>query len=547
MANRRHVVSTTLMAHLLIGLMALLGVLFILLCTSRYGAGTSPDSIAYISAARNVMSGHGYYQYDGSPFMLWPPLFPTVLSFLGLGGVDPLVGARYVNAGAFGLLIFSVPLYVLHSFRSTFLALLSSLATFLAMPLINVSVFVWSESIFVLLIFLSIWSIERFLTKRRLTLLLLSGTLTGLAFLTRYAGLALVITVVLLLLGDYRAGFLTKLRNVALFALPPVLLITPWFIRNFLLSDTLMGERVPSAQSLRSNVLITMNTITKWFLPDSVSSLFRLLIVSLVLMLALSALILVQWRNRQSWEGGLPKLIPLASFFIIYVGYLIISASTTAFDVIDDRLLSPVYIPIVLVLLIGTGSAISISWKPFLRMALGIPLAIIAGVWLTFSLIKALATTDRFLKEGAGGYSIALWHDSQLISYLKQNLISSKIYSNAPDAIYLLTAQPAKWSPSKYAYNSPGVPTHDLEEFTPPLPATGVYLAWFNARQAPHLYSVKELETILELKALITTSDGSIFQVIGPIASAEHSIVGRTSLARPGREPRIQMTTSSTR
>ena len=55
---------------------ALLGVILVFLSTSRYGAGLSPDSVGYISIARNLITGAGFTSYDGSPLIVQPPLFP---------------------------------------------------------------------------------------------------------------------------------------------------------------------------------------------------------------------------------------------------------------------------------------------------------------------------------------------------------------------------------------------------------------------------------------------------------------------------------------
>src|SRR5690242_18826237 len=97
--NRSRSVSPLLL------LPAAAGILLILTATSRFGAGLTPDSAAYISTARNLCAGRGYVQYDGNPFVAWPPLFPTLLAFLELCRVDPLSGGRIVNALAFGLIL----------------------------------------------------------------------------------------------------------------------------------------------------------------------------------------------------------------------------------------------------------------------------------------------------------------------------------------------------------------------------------------------------------------------------------------------------------
>jgi len=93
--------------YLVLIIFSLIGMTLVFIGTCKYGTGLCPDSVRYISTARNLLSGNGYVKYDGSLFMRWPPLFPTVLAILGLLGIEPLDGARFVNIAAFGLIIFA--------------------------------------------------------------------------------------------------------------------------------------------------------------------------------------------------------------------------------------------------------------------------------------------------------------------------------------------------------------------------------------------------------------------------------------------------------
>ena len=67
-------------------LLSAAGALVVFFGTSRFGIGISPDSVNYISCARELIKGNGFISYDGTPFTLWPPLYPTLLGILGLLG-----------------------------------------------------------------------------------------------------------------------------------------------------------------------------------------------------------------------------------------------------------------------------------------------------------------------------------------------------------------------------------------------------------------------------------------------------------------------------
>ena len=71
--------------------LALAGVGLVLLSTARYGAGLSPDSVAYLDVARSLASGKGFVSHTGEPLVWWPPLYPMLLALIGFAtGLDHL-------------------------------------------------------------------------------------------------------------------------------------------------------------------------------------------------------------------------------------------------------------------------------------------------------------------------------------------------------------------------------------------------------------------------------------------------------------------------
>ena len=92
------------------------------LSTSTYGPGLSSDSIHYIYAAHSVMAGDGFLAFGGSPYVGWPPLFPSALAGLGKLGLDPLDGVRVLNAGVYGLTIYSAGHLLRTHLKSSWLA-----------------------------------------------------------------------------------------------------------------------------------------------------------------------------------------------------------------------------------------------------------------------------------------------------------------------------------------------------------------------------------------------------------------------------------------
>ena len=80
-------------------LLGLTGTILSLLSTSLFGSGLSPDSVYYISIARNIAAGNGFVTFMGAPMIEWPPLYPLILAIPGiLFKIDPLISAPYIGA-----------------------------------------------------------------------------------------------------------------------------------------------------------------------------------------------------------------------------------------------------------------------------------------------------------------------------------------------------------------------------------------------------------------------------------------------------------------
>ncbi len=73
-----------------------------LLFSTRWGIGLSPDSVVYFASARTLLSGYGlsdsFTTGEFLPLTHCPPLFSAGFAGLGLVGIDPLDGARWLNA-----------------------------------------------------------------------------------------------------------------------------------------------------------------------------------------------------------------------------------------------------------------------------------------------------------------------------------------------------------------------------------------------------------------------------------------------------------------
>ena len=224
----------------LIALLAALGAAHILVRTSTYGAALGNDAFNYLSAAESLAAGEGLLSPGGGQMTLYAPFFSMAMAFLSLFGIEPVDGGRFLNATAFGLLILVSGLYLSRRLESRLLALGVAVAVMASLPLSHVASTLMSEPLFILFTLLALMPLESFLNRR-------SGTpapalvLSAVAALTRYIGVTLIISAVLMLLSRRNAPVRERLKHALVFGAISSLPLAMAMARNQLASGTLFG------------------------------------------------------------------------------------------------------------------------------------------------------------------------------------------------------------------------------------------------------------------------------------------------------------------
>src|SRR5512134_3452957 len=210
-------------------LIALLGMVLVIRATPN-GLGLSDDSIAYIAGARSMVAGDGYREAwlaSNQPVTHFPPGFSSVLAFFGLFGVDPLRGARWINALLFGLNAWLLGILGWRMTPSLTAGLVLAALFVSSSEMFQVHAVTMSEPLFIFLSLLSFWMFDLHFERRGggegWLWLIACGTFVGMAYLTRYAGLALAATFVVALLILHN-GWKKKLLSTGIFLVS----VLPW-------------------------------------------------------------------------------------------------------------------------------------------------------------------------------------------------------------------------------------------------------------------------------------------------------------------------------
>ncbi len=495
-------------------ILSLMGVALILMGTSRYGAGVSPDAVNYISVAKSLLSGNGYLLYGGAPLVLAPPLFPTILALLGLIGIEPLIGARFLNAIIFGsIILISGRLFRIYV-RSNMLVMLGAVAVLLSVPLLQVSIMAWTEPLFILLVVLFFFCLQRLLSEARVFPFFLISVLAALSCLQRYAGIALVMTgFVIIIFSVPKNIFLHKLKCGIIFCAVSCTPIFIWFIRNYIFTSTLTGYRPLSSYTLRQNIFSMLDVLTNWFVPHEIPFLIRVAGMGLIVS-ALAILILFsryslkrhdEERVERPWAEGV--------FVLVYLIFLIFSQTRFTLQLVDYRYLAPVYIFIILFMLVGAED-ISCWWNARVKNKKPVDRIIIFAFcfWLIYPFVGVVSRVSDYIKNGAGGYNTVAWRESPLVEWLKTHPLDGTIYSNAADAVYFFTNRKAQWSPFRSGSWTAESKREDLLRFKETLTLDKkAYLVWFDIGERGMLYDIRDLRSAIELKRVTVFTDGAVY------------------------------------
>ncbi len=484
--------------------------LIILVISSKYGIGISPDSACYLSIAENVNNSNGYTIYDLEPAVAWPPLYPTLLAVGQYLNLDYNVWARVLGVFLFGFLVYVVSTQIIGRLRNPALQTAAILAVVLSVPLIYVSQFAWSESLFILLTTLYLFKLEKSFQSHSWKDVFSLSLLAALACLTRYVGVTLVIFYLLWLLF-LKVEFRKKLVYGSAFFVVSFGPLALWLFRNYNLTGTLTGERGDSATSFFKNVGHTADTLSTWFLPTSFSFDTRIVLTGVIVILA--AALYVRKNLQQMSKSGIPQFILVnGGFTLTYVFYLLTVSSLVAFDQINHRLLAPVYIP----LLIMTFSAIdqTSNLSTTKKSSVTKMSYVLALLWICNLAYNAYGEIKLGLSDGAGGYSTTYWQESKLARYLSDNPPSGKVYSNFPDGLYSLSGIRASMSPRKHQYRATLNSTQDLEKLKTELKSLDyAYLAWFGDAKRGYLFTPESLQTTFNLTVEHELDDGALYRI----------------------------------
>jgi len=430
-----------------------------LLAATRWGLGMTPDSVAYVGAARSLLAGRGVQAPDfetasWAPMTLWPPLFSVLAAGISLTGMEVLAAARWLNATLFAANCLLVGLLVhRHTAGPSWLALLAALVVAGSQHLMDVHLMAWTEPLLTCLALASLLLLATHLQTPRFRVLVAAAVAAALAVLARYLGLVMIAAGLLCLLL-FRSGKLRRrILDCAVFALVSCAGPGLWFLRNRLVAGSATSREIALNPVGADKVRYALVAVSRWFLPESFPEHVRIALVA-VLLVAGPVLAIMQVRSRKKPADGHDRPAPetaakipavLTIFALLCVAFLIAHISFVDANVpLDNRILSPLH-PVLMVLVFCA------AWKIVLRFRGNRPARITVIVLLVafsgWSVQKGLRSAmDRRDSEG---FATRPWRESKTVAAVAELPAGVAVYSNRPEAIYHLTGRVTYDLPSK--------------------------------------------------------------------------------------------------
>ncbi len=408
------------------------------LWVTSHGIGISTDSTRYITIANNLIAGRGF-STNGLPITHYPPVYPIILAIVSYLGNNPLESIRWLHAILFGINIslFALTVYLCtdHNLVATALAYFIFLSS---EAVLRIHMYVWSESPFLTTLLLGFLLLSFYLTSPRYSLLLSAAVLFGLSIGIRYAGLAVIPTLLIALLVFSKQPLRRRIIDAIITVVISLSVMAVWLARNRPVSQTATG-RIFSVHPVNANHLKSLiSTLNDFFLPLPTPPWLKASLPLVILAaLAWAFWILFKLRPIKARPGfiGLIYSYLALLFSIFYLAVILITISfLDASTPIDYRILSPIFLfsaiaAITLTVYVSNALQKPSIWRIFIDCIL-----ILIGINIVFTVYTALD-----FRENGIEYNSRSWNESQTLSRLENLKLDGKVYSNLAEVVQFKT------------------------------------------------------------------------------------------------------------
>ena len=499
--------------------LAVAGSALALFITLPFGAGVSSDAMRNLAVAANFLGGKGLFDYIGSPFLWWPPLYPFTLAFISkLTRLDLFRVGWLLNVVVFGFNIWLAGLLFQRIFAGKIIyAYLNTFVVFISLALLKVSTNIASDPLFIsfILLWFILWGDWDGKKKSTLAWLIL---LAALSAVQRLLGVILIGSGGLLILIRFRKELFKAVFTAGVFGVFSFLPLAGWLYgHNYLGYHTFFGPRSYQQMLPWQNFLNSNGKVLDWFFPYySLQRLFPYWFgVVLILML-----VLVFVHKKETWLAWLRAIsgshvAPFLLFSVVY--YSILMFTIDSYDqryAFSDRYQTVILFSLLTVFTLTFDKLVLVLIKTKTRQLTGVLLVFFAG-WCLYPAYNLSKYVNNSRQNGESTYNLyntRAYHQSAILGETQKILArepDANIYSNVPGAVWFYTRHSLINLLPKYSWSK-----DDLKKKRAGWPKDKPgYIIWFEPDPYEIFFTPKDLMLIAELKVVSQTPDGTIYYV----------------------------------
>lgn len=429
----------------------------VLQITDPPAPGLDPDALAYMGSAQSL-ARHGEFR---APTARWwssdstaalahfPPGFATALAVPVRLGMDPMQGARLVQALSAFVIVTTLVLLVSEAAAPVAGVLLAA-ALFSMSSMHELHVSVLSEPLFLAFLALTLLAMVR-----RPDRPWLAGIAAALATLTRYAGVSVVGAVALWSFAR-RGPLVTRMRNAALALLPALVSQGLWFVRTRRIGGAEPIRKLALYGDLGATLQQGAATLTWWLVPNpdewneklphqrGAALAAGFVIVLIALAGAYRAYRAHAARDASGKRAELPEGVRLlaatALLIASYLGILLLSRLVADPNIpFDERILAPV-------MLLGAtfaATGIALWWRNTTNELAKI--AVVGGLLGWWAAAGSHTRNEAtWVFEHGSDFAADQWRHSDLIDWARSEGRPYPLHTNWPVMSYFYLRRPAR-------------------------------------------------------------------------------------------------------
>ena len=412
--------------------------------STRSGMGISWDSTDYMAVGRNMASGIGTLDVVGLPMTVRPPGISSLICVGDWLGLMPSASFVLINTVSAGVSTFFAMLILKKANIRTPIAI-STLAIIAFSPsLLNMYSMAWSEPVFIALVMVALWIA---LSPRSLSVHLILGVLFAFMFFVRYVGpfYSFPIAVVAIFFQSRKSGLVKSTFLIGAIYFVSLIPQYLWLQRNETIDGTLTGARQGAGGSYFEPIKTMLGTFGSWIVghdpldgnggiylnSNDYSSIMKVAGYLFGSLLVLIVLFLAKSDKRNQTAAHVCFGLFFVSLF--YMIFSVVRFVHLEIGPLDNRMMSGIFIPLMLVLGIGLDSILR---NNFLKQ---ISVLAFAAVFITISSQSVLSA----FKYGSNGrYWGSAIHQAQPLHQFVKNLdIKSQFMSNEPQMLFSVIEQ----------------------------------------------------------------------------------------------------------